>query len=49
MWLWDSAYHSMAANLLPGSGLGHSLGWEYVESVLLGADDVGVSIILVVA
>ena len=41
MWLWDSCYHSMAANLLPGKNLGHELGWEYVQSVLLGADSTG--------
>jgi len=41
MWLWDSCYHSLAANLIPGATFGHNLGWEYVQSVLLGADASG--------
>lgn len=28
MWLWDSCYHSFAANLMPGDNNGHRLGWE---------------------
>ena len=41
MWLWDSCYHSFAANLMAGERHGHTLGWEYVQSVLLGADPAG--------
>lgn len=52
MWLWDSAYHSLAANHmtlgtageLAGRGkaaFGHVLGWEYLASVLDGADATG--------
>ena len=44
MWLWDSCYHSLAANLLPDSALpnktkagGPNLAWEYLRSVLAGA------------
>ncbi len=48
MWLWDSCYHSLAANLLPDSALpnktkagGPNLAWEYLRSVLAGAGPEG--------
>jgi hypothetical protein len=39
MWLWDSCFHSIAMNLMPSIPLlggipGHTIGWEYLKSVL---------------
>ena len=39
MWLWDSCFHSIAMNAIPsipslGGIPGHTIGWEYLKSVL---------------
>jgi len=43
MWLWDSCYHSLSMNnfISPHSISGPDLSWEYIESVLEGADEYG--------
>ena len=42
MWLWDSCYRcSPPTCCLARASYGHTLGWEYLQSVLLGADAAG--------